>query len=119
MKKLLSLIVVLLAAFGMGLVAQTKEATAIAGKWTLAVETPHGPMGGSLTVKQDGSKISGTCDVEHLGSMPLTGSLDGNKISFSIEVQEGQKFTFAGTIQDNKMSGTTDPAGGSWSATKQ
>jgi hypothetical protein len=98
--------------------APKSAAAAIAGQWQMSLQTPHGPMKAALEVKQDGSKITGTCDVEHMGSMALAGTLDGKKISFSIEVQQGQKITFSGTVDGKKMSGVTDPEGGDWSATR-
>ena len=91
---------------------------AVAGKWTLSVQTPHGPMKAGMDVKQDGTKITGTCDMDHMGSMALAGTVDGKRISFSIEVQEGQKITFFGVVDGNKMTGTTDPEGGDWTATR-
>ena len=98
--------------------APKSAATAIAGQWQMSMQTPHGPMKAGLQVKQDGAKISGTCDMDHMGSLALTGTVDGKKISFSIEVQEGQKITFSGTVDGNKMSGTTDLEGGEWTATR-
>ena len=71
-----------------------------------------------MQVKQDGTKISGTCDMDHMGSMALTGTVDGKRISFTIEIQEGQKITFSGVVDGKKMSGTTDPEGGDWTATR-
>ena len=98
--------------------APKSAAAAIAGQWQMSLQTPHGPMKAALDVKQDGTKISGTCDVEHMGSMALIGTVDGKKISFSIEVQQGQKITFSGTVDGRNMSGVTDPEGGDWSATR-
>ena len=93
-------------------------AAAVAGQWQMSVQTPHGPMKAGLQVKQDGTKINGTCETDHMGSLALTGTVDGKKISFTIEVQEGQKLTFSGTIDGKKMSGTTDLENGEWSATR-
>jgi hypothetical protein len=93
-------------------------ATAIAGKWTLSVQTPHGPMTAGLQVKQDGAKISGTCDSDHMGSLPLAGTVDGKRVSFSIEIEGGQKITFSGAVDGSKMTGTTDLEGGEWTATR-
>ena len=93
-------------------------ATAIAGQWQMSLQTPHGPMKAGLQVKQDGAKISGTCDIDHMGSMTLAGTVDGKKISFSIEIDGGQKITFSGIVDGKKMTGTTDPEGGDWTATR-
>jgi hypothetical protein len=98
--------------------APKSAATAIAGKWQMSLQTPHGPMKAGLQVKQDGTKINGTCETDHMGSLALTGTVDGKKISFTIEVQEGQKITFSGTVDGKKMSGVTEPEGGDWSATR-
>src|ERR1700730_16715586 len=93
-------------------------AARIDGDWKLSVDTPHGTLGGLLQVKQDGSKLTGKCEVEGHGSFALTGMVDGKKISWAIEMQEGQKFTFTGTIEGHKISGAMEPTGGAWSAAR-
>jgi hypothetical protein len=90
----------------------------IAGKWQLSMETPHGMVKGDLQLKQDGSKLSGTYVVEHMGTLALTGSVDGQKVSFSMDVPNSdQTFGFSGTLDGEKMSGTT-AQGGTWSAAR-
>jgi hypothetical protein len=98
--------------------APKSAATAIAGQWTLSITTPHGPMKAALQVKQDGTKITGTCDMDHMGSMAIAGSVDGKRISFAIEMDGGQKIVFSGVISGTKMTGTTDPEGGEWTASR-
>ena len=93
-------------------------AATIAGQWQMSLQTPHGPMKAGLQLKQDGIKINGTCDLEHMGSMALTGAVEGKRVSFTIELQEGQKITFSGVVEGNKMTGATDPEGGDWTATR-
>ena len=51
--------------------APKSAATAIAGQWQMSVQTPHGPMKAGLQVKQDGTKINGTCETDHMGSLAL------------------------------------------------
>ena len=98
--------------------APKSAASAVAGQWEMSIQTPHGPMKAAMTVKQDGTKITGTCDVDHMGSMALDGTVDGKRVSFSIEIQGGQKITFSGVLNGNKMGGTTDPEGGEWTAAR-
>ena len=94
------------------------EGLKVEGKWQLALDTPHGAMQGSLNFRQDGGKLTGTCDVPHVGEMPLTGTLDDKKISITMVVPDNQmKFTMNGTVDGNKMSGTTEF--GNWSATRE
>ncbi|HEV3200926.1 MAG TPA: hypothetical protein VGZ73_23645 [Bryobacteraceae bacterium] len=121
MKKMLSvMLVVALSACCLPAQSTAKsESAKIAGKWQMSVETPHGPMKGPLEVKQDGSKLTGTYELDHIGSMTLTGKVEGDKVSFSMEVPgPGLTLTFTGTVEGDKMSGSTDHAG-DWTATRQ
>jgi hypothetical protein len=94
------------------------EDVRIAGNWQMSLDTPHGAMSAVLQVKQDGAKLSGTCESDQTGSIPFTGAVDGKKISFSIDAHE-QKITFNGTVDGDKMTGSTNPGGSSWTATRQ
>ena len=98
-------------------VLYAQESAKVTGTWKLALDTPHGQMPGALQLKQDGGKLTGSVDVEHMGSMPLVGQVDGSKLTFTIEIQGNQKVTFNGTIAGDKISGSMEQ-GGSWSATR-
>jgi hypothetical protein len=93
-------------------------ATAIAGQWQLSMQTPNGPVKAVMQVKQDGTKIIGTCDTDHTGPLAMAGTVDGKRVSFSVEIQGGKKITFSGVVEGNKMGGTTDHEGGDWTATR-
>jgi hypothetical protein len=94
------------------------EAAHVGGKWQLSASTPHGPVTGSLDIKQDGDKLSGTCSTDHFEGASITGSVEGNKVSISIEVN-GTTVTMMGAVDEDKMSGTIEPDFGSWTATRQ
>lgn len=95
------------------------ESAKIAGTWKMSMETPHGMVSGPLQVKQDGSKLTGTYEVEHIGSMSLTGTVDGKKVSFSMAIPGADMtLTLTGTVEGDKMSGGSDHAG-PWNATRQ
>ncbi|MCX6628640.1 MAG: hypothetical protein NTW28_13535 [Candidatus Solibacter sp.] len=98
--------------------APKSAAAAVAGMWQLSMQTPHGPMNAGMQVKQDGTKINGTCNTDHTGTVTLAGTVDGKRISFSMEIPGGPKITFSGTVEGNKMGGTTDFEGGAWSAAR-
>lgn len=97
------------------------EALKMAGNWQFSMETPHGKMAGVFKVQQqDGAKLSGVCEIENQGSNPMTGVIDGKKVEMSVSVHDGQMtFKFSGTVDGNKMSGSTDPQGATWTATRQ
>ena len=95
------------------------ESAKVAGNWKMSMETPHGTVSGPLEVKQEGSKLTGTYEVDHIGSMSLTGKVDGKKISFSMAIPGADMtLTLTGTIDGDKMTGSSDHAG-SWNATRQ
>jgi len=108
---------IVLVAVAAGLVSAADPAPKVAGTWKMALETPHGPMPGTLVLKQEGEKLTGSIVVEHMGTMALAGEVAGEKISFSVEIQAGQKITFSGSIAGDKMSGAMEQ-GGTWSATR-
>ena len=115
MKKLVSTLTLALLAMAVSLAA---DAPTISGKWKFLLEMSHGNRAGVLTVQQDGTKLSGTGELEKHGASTLTGSIEGAKVSMKI-VLHGGSFTMLGTVEGNTMSGTTEPAGGTWKATRQ
>jgi hypothetical protein len=90
----------------------------VAGKWTMSIESPHGPVKGALAIQQDGAKLTATFEAEHVGTLSVKGTVDGQKVAFAL-VAPGStdEFTFSGTVEGAKMSGTT-VMGGSWSASR-
>jgi hypothetical protein len=114
MRKLISILTLALFA----VVCLAADAPEIAGKWQFVLEMPHGNRAGVLTLQPDGPKLSGACELEKHGSSTVTGSIQGAKVSMKIELHGGS-FTLLGTVEADNMSGTTEPAGGTWKATRQ
>ena len=85
----------------------------LTGKWVLDVQTDAGTGTPTITLKQDGEKLTGHYSGQ-LGEAELTGSVKGNdfKFSFAGDLQ-GQSFTvtYTGTVDKNTMKGTLDLAG--------
>lgn len=91
----------------------------VAGRWQFLLDMSHGKRNGTLNVQQDGEKLSGTGELEKHGASTISGSIRDSKVSITIKLHGGS-FTLIGIVEgDDKMKGTTDPAGGQWSATKQ
>jgi hypothetical protein len=89
-----------------------------AGKWELVLTAPHRAISGTLDLKQEGSKLSGTWATDHVGAIPITGSIDGKNVSLAMEVH-GMSVKLLGTVDGSKMSGKIDPDMGTWAATRQ
>jgi hypothetical protein len=96
------------------------DETKVAGNWQMTFQSPHGDLQVALRIEQDGSKLSGTYELQALGSLPVTGSVEGNRVSFEVQVKEQEvTLAYTGTIDGNKMSGTMKPGDRNWSATRQ
>jgi len=116
MKTLLSIMLAALL-WVAGLSAASQDAAGVSGQWQLSVDSPHGPMQGSLKLQQDGAKLTGTVDMGHMGVMSVSGAVDAKSVSLAIELPGGKStFKLSGTIAEGKMSGSTE-TGGAWSAT--
>jgi hypothetical protein len=94
------------------------------GDWDLSVSTAQGDFTPSLTIRQEGERISGVYR-GRMGETALAGSLKGNEIRFSVNLKfRDQDFgiQYAGTVEGNSMKGTvqfSQGASGTWSARRK
>ena len=103
------------------------EPAKVAGVWKFTVELEVGTGHPTVTLKQDGEKLSGTYDGRY-GLAPLEGTIKERKIQFTVSITaEGSAVTgvFSGVVEGDGdsqgMSGSVefDQAGeGTWSAVK-
>jgi hypothetical protein len=87
--------------------------TNVTGKWVFDVQTDAGSGTPTITLKQDGEKLSGHYSGQ-LGEADLTGSIKGNDFTFSFSGDlQGQAFkvTYTGTVAKDTMKGTVDLGG--------
>jgi hypothetical protein len=87
----------------------------VTGKWLFTVETSAGSGTPTVTLKQDGDKLTGHYSSANLGEADLTGTVKDRDIAFSFMAEaRGVSFqvTYTGTI-DNKdaMKGKVDLGG--------
>ena len=74
--------------------------TGAAGDWLLTQDVYGIPLHQKLTVKVDGTTLSGT-----LGRRTIAGTVSGSSIRFAIK-NEDESNEFEGTLSDDRMSGT-------------
>ena len=98
----------------------------VTGKWLFSVQTEAGTGEPTVTLKQDGEKLTGHYSSATLGEADLTGTLKGNKIEIKFEADmQGQKLpvTYTGEVEGkDAMKGTLDlggMAGGTFTAKRQ
>ena len=108
--------------FSSGLPALT-EAIDVTGTWDLTVESQEGTTHPSITLKQEGERITGTYEGKIGGR--LEGTIKGNEINFSLNLKfqdASYTVTYTGTVTENTMKGTVrfgNSGTGSWSAIRK
>jgi hypothetical protein len=79
----------------------------VTGEWDMTVETQAGTGNPHFSLKQDGTKVSGTYK-GMLGEAPVTGTVKGNEISLTFKANaQGTDVavTYTGTVEGNTMKG--------------
>jgi hypothetical protein len=113
-------VLILVAIAAMAGFAQHHAAPSLAGTWKMSFETPHGPVNGDMELQQDGSKVTGNCDLGDHGGFGVTGTVDGSKVTFTFKAKGADMvLTLNGSIDHEKMSGSSEPQGGSWTAVRK
>jgi hypothetical protein len=104
--------------------AQTK--VDVTGKWTFDVQTGAGGGMPTVTMKQDGDKLTGHYSSANLGEADFTGTIKGNELTFTFRVEvQGMPIdvTYSGTVESkDAMKGTINLAGvaqGTFTAKRQ
>jgi hypothetical protein len=113
---------VLTLAFGFALRAQDQPAN-VAGAWQMTFEGRNGTVTQTLTLTQDGAKLSGTVHSDR-GDSPVTGTITGNAIDFTVKrTTPNGDFTieYKGTVTGDAMKGsfTMGENTRDWTATRQ
>lgn len=98
----------------------------VTGKWLFTVQTSAGGGTPTVTLKQDGEKLSGHYSSQQLGEADLTGTVNGSdlKFTFGAEVQGVHlDVIYTGTIESkDSMKGTVNLGGlgdGTFTAKRQ
>jgi hypothetical protein len=82
----------------------------VTGKWSFQVQTSVGSGTPTISLKQDGEKLTGHYSGQ-LGEADLTGTVKGQSITFTFTVNvQGYEIvaTYTGTIEDkDSLKGTT------------
>jgi hypothetical protein len=115
MEKSLRVVAAMMIVFGLSsLVSAQTNKVDVSGIWAFTVQTDAGTSSPTVTLKQDGEKLTGHYSSEALGEADLTGSVKGKDLKFTFTVNvQGTSFevTYIGTIEDNGLKGTLDLAG--------
>jgi hypothetical protein len=98
----------------------------LTGKWTFTVQTEAGTGEPTVTLKQDGEKLTGHYSSQVLGEADLAGTVKGQKIEFAFTADaQGTKLEvkYSGTVESkDALKGTVDLGGlgsGTFTAKRQ
>ena len=112
MRILTSALVCCLALTSMAVSGQEKsdKAVDVTGAWAIEVTITGGGTGTpTVTLKQDGEKLTGHYSSAVLGEHDVTGTVKGNAVTFTFVASlEGTsvKVTYEGTVDKDTMKGT-------------
>lgn len=108
-----------------GLQAQAAKID-VTGKWAFSVQTDAGTGTPTVTMKQDGEKLTGHYSSALLGEVDFTGTVKGRDIKFSFNADaqgNAVMVTYSGTIENkDSIKGTVDLGGlgqGTFTAKRQ
>ena len=84
-----------------------KPSADVGGKWIMDAETPHGRMQMSLTLDQDGSKVTGTFWSDHGGEMAVSGEFAEGTLSLAtVKTSDDHALRFSAKLnEDGTLSG--------------
>ena len=98
----------------------------VTGTWVFTVQTDAGAGTPTVTLKQDGEKLTGHYSSQNLGEADLTGTVKGREIKFTFSADaQGTTLTvtYTGTIENkDSMKGSVDLGGmaqGTFTAKRQ
>jgi hypothetical protein len=80
----------------------------VSGTWILDVSTTAGSGTPTVTLKQDGEKLTGQYSGQ-LGEAPLSGALKGTAITFQFDVDvqgTSLRVVYSGTVEGDSIKGT-------------
>lgn len=85
----------------------------VSGAWTVNIDSPQGAVEATLTLKQDGDKITGTL-ASQMGEAPVTGTMKDDTITFTMSMDAGggpMTLVYKAKVAADKMDGSLDLAG--------
>src|SRR6187397_312196 len=112
MKTKVSLLLILLFAVAGLALAQAK----VDGKWTAEIQGGRGPQMVTITLKNDGGKLTGTVEGGRGGAVPIEeGAVKGNTVTFK-QKQMGRGgevvLLYTGTVSGDEIKFKREPQGG-------
>jgi len=83
----------------------TSSAATVSGTWSLSIDSPHGNMKTSLTLTQDGKKVTGTFRSQ-MPDMTVAGTFEDGTLKVETSDDAEHKLVFTAKLkEDGTLSG--------------
>jgi hypothetical protein len=119
--KTTAFIAVAILAVSVSLALASHKTDSVSGEWHITFKMGEHTGEGTMTLKLDGEKVTGTIETAHTGPGTLSNSTykDG-KLSFTADFAKHESINFTGEVKDGKIQGefATEGMTGTWAATK-
>jgi hypothetical protein len=106
-------------------VAQGDKPADVSGAWAIQLDIGGQTVTPTVTLKQDGEKLSGTYSSQVLGEQQVTGTVKGNDVTFGFQASfdgNAVKVTYTGKVDKDTMKGSVafgDMGEGTFTAKKK
>jgi hypothetical protein len=90
-------------------VAQGDKPADVSGAWAIQLDLGGQTATPTVTLKQDGEKLSGTYSSQVLGEQQVTGTVKGNDVTFGFQASfdgNAVKVTYTGKVDKDTMKGS-------------
>ena len=78
----------------------TSSVATVAGTWSMSIDSPHGNMKTSLTLKQDGAKVTGTFRSQ-MPDMAVEGTFENGTLKIETSDTAEHKLVFTAKLKDD------------------
>ena len=78
----------------------TSGAATVSGTWSMSVDSPHGKMKTSLTLKQDGTRVTGTFRSQ-MPDMDVAGTFENGSLKIETSDTAEHKLIFSARLKDD------------------
>ena len=78
----------------------TSSVATVSGTWSMSVDSPHGNMKTSLTLKQDGTKVTGTFRSQ-MPDMTVEGTFENGTLKIETSDTAEHKLVFTAKLKDD------------------
>ena len=121
LRKTSALIATVILALSASFALAAANSGSVSGNWNITFKMGEHTGEGTMSLKLDGDKVTGTVETAHTGTGTLSnGTFKDGKLSLTADFATHESIKFTGEIKDGKIVGEffTEGTSGTWAASK-